>query len=242
MPPVERAREALGGDVEVGAELLHRARRRGELPAAPLARSGPEEDRVPVEQQPEPLVEMIDLEEQLAKGGNVPALINATSDDTKTLAKELVTAWNLKGSQAWWRMQCLIEMEKRASLMAPLQMDTIVYMGQVVARCAAPMPPHCASVDILWQNGVGTCDISSTFEVPMGAKKVFRYFSAMAVRWKVDQDMADFREAFAGAATEDLVHMKAGHLVKISFGNDRVRTEPWLIRFLRHANVHEVAE
>ena len=41
---------------------------------------------------------------------------------------------------------------------------------------------------------------------------------------------------------EDLVHMKAGHLVKISFGNDRVRTEPWLIRCFRHANVHEVAE
>ena len=195
-----------------------------------------------VEKQPEPLVEMIDLEEQLQRGGNVPALINATSDDTKTKAKELVIAWNLKGSQAWWRMQCLIEMEKRASLMAPLQMDTIVYMGQVVARCAAPMLPHCASVDILWQNGVGTCDISSTFEVPMGAKKVFRYFSAMAVRWKVDQDMADFKEAYAQAGKADLVHMKAGHLVKISFGNDRVRTEPWLIRCFRHANVHEVAE
>ena len=82
---------------------------------------------------PEPLVEMIDLDEQLAKGGNVPALINATSDGAKALAKELVVAWNLKGSQAWWRMQCLIEMEKRESLMAPLQQSTIVCMGQVVA-------------------------------------------------------------------------------------------------------------
>ena len=195
-----------------------------------------------MEKQPEPLVEMIDLEEQLAKGGNVPALINHATDDTKTLAKDLVEAWGLKGSQAQWRMQCLIEMEKRKSLMKPLQESTIVYMGLVVARCAAPMPPHCASVDILWQNGVGTCDISSTFEVPMGAKKVFRYFSAMAVRWKVDQDMADFKEAYADADKEDLVHMKAGHLVKISFGNDRVRTEPWLIRCFRHANVHDVAE
>ena len=194
------------------------------------------------EKEPEPLVEMIDLEEQLAKGGNVPALINHASEETKTLAKELVIAWKLKGSQAWWRMQCLIEMEKRKSLMKPLQESTIVYMGQVVARCAAPMPPHCASVDILWQNGVGTCDISSTFEVPMGANKVFRYFSAMAVRWKVDQDMADFKEAYAGADKADLVHMKAGHLVKISFGNDRVRTEPWLIRCFRHANAHDVAE
>ena len=195
-----------------------------------------------VDKQPEPLVEMIDLEEQLQRGGNAPALINATSEDTKILAKGLVIAWSLKGGQAWWRMQCLIEMEKRESLMAPLQQSTIAYMGQVVACHAAPIPPHCASVDILWQNGVGTCDISSTFEVPMGAKKVFRYFSAMAVRWKVDQDMADFKVAFDEADKEDLVHMKAGHLVKISFGNDRVRTEPWMIRCFRHANVHDVAE
>ena len=209
---------------------------------APAKKSKKDGKKKKVEKQPEPLVEMIDLEEQLAKGGNVPALINATSEETKTLAKDLVAAWNLKGSQAQWRMQCLIEMEKRESLMAPLQQSTIAYMGQVVARCAASIPPHCASVDILWQNGVGDCDISSTFEVPMGAKKVFRYFSAMAVRWKVDQDMADFKVAFADAETEDLVHMKAGHLVKISFGNDRVRTEPWMIRCFRHANVHDVAE
>ena len=208
----------------------------------PKKKSNKDGKKKKVEKQPEPLVEMIDLEEQLAKGGNVPALINHATEETKALAKDLVAAWKLKGSQAWWRMQCLIEMEKRKSLMAPLQENTMVYMGQVFARRAAPMPPHCASVDILWQNGVGTCDISSTFEVPMGANKVFRYFSAMAVRWKADQDMADFTEAYADADKEDLVHMKAGHLVKISFGNDRVRTEPWLIRCFRHANVHDVAE
>ena len=134
-----------------------------------------------VEKQPEPLVEMIDLEEQLAKGGNVPALINHASEETKQLAKDLVVAWNLKGSQAWWRMQCLIEMEKRKSLMKPLQESTMVYMGLVVARCAAPMPPHCASVDILWQNGVGPCDISSTFGVPMGA--IWKRCSATSAQW-----------------------------------------------------------
>ena len=208
----------------------------------PKKKSNKDGKKKKVEKQPEPLVEMIDLEEQLAKGGNVPALINHATEETKALAKDLVAAWKLKGSQAWWRMQCLIEMEKRKSLMAPLQENTMVYMGQVFARRAAPMPPHCASVDILWQNGVGDCDISSTFEVPMGAKKVFRYFSAMAVRWKVDQDMADFKVAYEDADKEDLVHMKAGHLVKISFGNDRVRTEPWLIRCFRHANAHDVAE
>ena len=56
------------------------------------------------EKEPEPIVEMIDVEEQLKKGGNVPALINHASEETKTLAKELVIAWKLKGSQAWWRM------------------------------------------------------------------------------------------------------------------------------------------
>ena len=76
----------------------------------------------------------------------------------------------------------------------------------------------------------------------MGAKKVFRHFSAMAVRWKIGQDLADIKEACADAGGEDLVHMRAGHLVKISFGNDRVRTGPWMIRCFRHANVHDVAE
>ena len=112
----------------------------------PKKKSNKDGKKKKVEKQPEPLVEMIDLEEQLAKGGNVPALINHATDDTKTLAKDLVVAWGLKGSQAWWRMQCLIEMGKRKSLMKPLQESTIVYMGLVVARCAAPMPPHCACI------------------------------------------------------------------------------------------------
>ena len=52
----------------------------------PKKKSNKDGKKKKVEKQPEPLVEMIDLEEQLAKGGNVPALINATSEDTKTLA------------------------------------------------------------------------------------------------------------------------------------------------------------
>ena len=84
---------------------------------------------------PEPLVEMIDLDEQLAKGGNVPALIN---QETNKKAAYIVHDWQLKGSQAVWRMACLIEMERRRNLMAPLQESTMVYMGQVVARRAAP--------------------------------------------------------------------------------------------------------
>ena len=92
----------------------------------------------PKEKEPEPLVEMIDLEEQLAKGGNVPALINQVSEETNKKAAYIVHDWQLKGSQAVWRMACLIEMERRRNLMAPLQESTMVYMGQVVARRAAP--------------------------------------------------------------------------------------------------------
>ena len=92
----------------------------------------------PKEKEPEPLVEMIDLEEQLAKGGNVPALINQVSEGANKKAAHVVHGWQLKGGQAVWRMACLIEMERRRNLMAPLQESTMVYMGQVVARRAAP--------------------------------------------------------------------------------------------------------
>ena len=98
------------------------------------------------------------------------------------------------------------------------------------------------SVDMLWQNGVGGCDMSPTFGVPMGAKKVFRCFSAMGCRWDVKQDLADIKVVCANAANGDMVHMEARHLVKISFGNGHARTEPWMTRCFRHANVAEVAE
>ena len=76
----------------------------------------------------------------------------------------------------------------------------------------------------------------------MGKKKNLRYFSAWGARWTVDQGMADVKQAYLQATEVDMVHLKAGHLVKASFGNDRVRNEPWMIRCFRHANVFEVAE
>ena len=76
----------------------------------------------------------------------------------------------------------------------------------------------------------------------MGKKKNLRYFSAWGARWMVEQDMTDVKEAYKKAPESDMVYLKAGHLVKVSFGNDRVRNEPWMIRCFRHANVFEVAE
>ena len=50
-----------------------------------------------------------------------------------------MTDWQLHGSQAVWKMTCLIEMEKKKSLMKPLSQEHIVYMGQVVSRRAASL-------------------------------------------------------------------------------------------------------
>ena len=76
----------------------------------------------------------------------------------------------------------------------------------------------------------------------MGKKKNLRYFSAWGPRWTVEQDMTGVKQAYLNAPESDMVYLKAGHLVKVSFGNDRVRNEPWMIRCFRHANVFEVAE
>ena len=57
----------------------------------------------------------------------------------KAIGKGLVAAWQLHGSQAVWKMACLIEMEKKKSLVKPLSQGHIVYMGQVVSRRAASL-------------------------------------------------------------------------------------------------------
>jgi hypothetical protein len=76
----------------------------------------------------------------------------------------------------------------------------------------------------------------------MGSTKVFRFFSAFGVPWNDKQNLQDIYACFQQARTEEKIQLLTGHMVKISFGNDRVRTEPWLIRCFRHANVQDVAE
>ena len=81
----------------------------------------------------------VDLEQAPERGGHVPPMVKDVPEETHIKARELVAHWRLHGSQAVWRMSCLIEMEKKKSLMKPLSETTIAYMGQVVARCAAPL-------------------------------------------------------------------------------------------------------
>ena len=87
------------------------------------------------------LGEVIDsqLEQAIERGGYVPAMVKDVPEEAQIKARELVAAWALHGSQAVWRMSCLIEMEKKKNLMQPLSLGTTTYMGQVVARCAAPL-------------------------------------------------------------------------------------------------------
>ena len=87
------------------------------------------------------LREVIDvhLEQAIERGGYVPAMVKDVPEGAGIKARGLVAHWRLHGSQAVWRMSCLIEMEKKKNLMQPLSLDTTTYMGQVVARCAAPL-------------------------------------------------------------------------------------------------------
>ena len=76
----------------------------------------------------------------------------------------------------------------------------------------------------------------------MGNKKTYRFWSAWGVKWAADQNMTDAKSTWETALESHLQLMKAGHLVRVSFGNDRVRNEPWMIRCFRMAHVQDVAE
>ena len=77
----------------------------------------------------------------------------------------------------------------------------------------------------------------------MGNKKTYRFFSAWGVIWAcIDQCMTGAKSNWQSAPKENIIVMKARHLARASFGNDRVRNEPWMIRCFRMANVQGVAE
>ena len=84
---------------------------------APKKNNKRKEPEAPVLDEEEELIEMIDLEKQMEMGGNVPALIHQVSDEVRMQSFELCAKWSIRGSQAWWRMACLIEMQKRESMM-----------------------------------------------------------------------------------------------------------------------------
>ena len=84
-------------------------------------------------------VEEIEVEQVPERGGHVPPMVVDPPLESVMKAKDLVTHWELHGSQAVWKMTCLIEMEKEKSLMKPLSQGHIVYMGQVVSRRAASL-------------------------------------------------------------------------------------------------------
>ena len=109
---------------------------------APKKSKKRKEPEAPVEDGELEIIEMIDPEEQFEKGGNVPALIHQVSDQVRARAMELYAWWKITGSQARWRMCCLIEMQNRKSMMEPLCGMDLVYMGQVVWLRAISFSRH----------------------------------------------------------------------------------------------------
>ena len=76
----------------------------------------------------------------------------------------------------------------------------------------------------------------------MGNKETYRFFSAWGVIWGADQCMTGAKSNWQAAPESHMLMLKAGHLVRAPFGNDRVRNEPWMIRCFRVAHVQGVAE
>ena len=101
------------------------------------------EAAAPEAAKPKPLIEIIPLDQQEGLGGNVPSLINDVPKDVLEQARDLVIEWGITGSQAIWRMCCLLIMQNRKNYMEPLAVDNMAYMGQVVARCAASHASQC---------------------------------------------------------------------------------------------------
>ena len=84
-------------------------------------------------------VEEIVLDPAPQRGGEVPPMVVDPPLESVMKAKDLVTAWQLHGSQAVWKMTCLIEMEKKKSLMLPLDMKTDASIGTRTVFVARPM-------------------------------------------------------------------------------------------------------
>ena len=209
---------------------------------APKKSNKRKEPEAPVAGDTDSLIKIIDHEEQFENGNNVPALIQNVSNEVQAQAIQLCMWWRITGGQAVWRMCCLIEMQNRESQMEPLCGMDLAYMGQVVWSRAISFSRHLTFYLIFLQNGVQLCDRASCFEVPMGSTKVFRYFSAFGVPWDADQNLLDIHACFQSARKLQKIQLLTGHMVKISLADGRVRTEPWLIRCFRHANVQDVAE
>ena len=113
---------------------------------APKKSNKRKEPEAPVAGDTDSLIKIIDHEEQFENGWVVLALINNVSAEVRAQATQLCMWWRITGGQAVWRMCCLIEMQKRESMMEPICDMDLVYMGQVVWSRAISFSRHLTSV------------------------------------------------------------------------------------------------
>ena len=69
--------------------------------------------------------------------------------------------------------------------------------------------------------------------MPFGNKRVYRYLSVYSLEWSVDQNLVNVELNWKHGRSTKRITLVAGHLVKVTHGQNKCRTEPWMIRAFR---------
>ena len=69
--------------------------------------------------------------------------------------------------------------------------------------------------------------------MPFANKRVYRYLSVYSLEWHVEQNHWDVTLNWKAGRSPKKIVLNAGHLVKVSHGQNKCRTEPWMIRAFR---------
>ena len=69
--------------------------------------------------------------------------------------------------------------------------------------------------------------------MPFGNKRVYRYLSVYSLEWAIDQNLVDIEANWKHGRSTKKITLVAGHLVKVTHGQNKCRNEPWMIRAFR---------
>ena len=67
-------------------------------------------------------------------------------------------------------------------------------------------------------------------DVPFANKRVYRYLSVYSLEWHVNQMHHEVEVNWEHGRSKNKITLNAGHLVKVSHGQNKCRREPWMIR------------
>ena len=69
--------------------------------------------------------------------------------------------------------------------------------------------------------------------MPFANKRVYRYLSVYSLEWAIDQNLVDVEANWKHGRSTKKITLVAGHLVKVTHGQNMCRNEPWMIRAFR---------